>query len=91
MGFGHGSYNISEDVGSIEVCAQVKGGVPQSLLQLSFTTMDGTATGNLHCTGADTGFVKGGGGGGGGGTIYYTLPEAEQCILKPLVNQQLVR
>ena len=46
LGIEHGSYNVSEGIGSIEVCVQVKDGVPQSLLQLSFTTVDGTATGN---------------------------------------------
>jgi len=47
VGFEHGSYNVSEGFGSINVCVQVTG-VPQSLLHLSLTTVDGTATGYQH-------------------------------------------
>ena len=49
VGFEHGSYNISEGIGSINVCVQVKDGVPRSLLHLSLTTVDGTATGIRAC------------------------------------------
>ena len=49
LGFEYGSYNIGEGMGSIQVCIQVKDGVPQSLLHLSLTTVDGNATGN-HCS-----------------------------------------
>ena len=49
LGFEYGSYNISEGMGPIKVCVQVKDGVLQSVLHLSLTTVDGTATGN-HCS-----------------------------------------
>jgi len=49
VGFDHESYNISENIGSINVCVQVKDGVLQSLLHLSLITLDGTATGNNVC------------------------------------------
>jgi len=49
VGFEHGPYNISEGIGSINVCVQVKNGVLHSLLHLSLTTMDGTATGICAC------------------------------------------
>jgi len=48
LGFEHESYNTSEGIGSIKVCIKVKDGVPQSLLHLSLTTVDGTATGKQH-------------------------------------------
>jgi len=48
LGFEHESYNASEGIGSIKVCIKVKDGVPQSLLHLSLTTVDGTATGKQH-------------------------------------------
>jgi len=48
LGFEYGSYNISEGVGSTKVCIQVKDGVPQSILHLSLTTVDGTAKGNQY-------------------------------------------
>jgi len=48
-GFEHESYNISEGIGSINVCVQVKNGVPCCLLHLSLTTVDGTATGIRAC------------------------------------------
>jgi len=48
LGFEHGPwpYIVSEHIGSLKVCVQVKDGVPQSVLHLSLTTLDGTATGN---------------------------------------------
>ena len=44
LGFEHESYSISEGNGSVEVCVQVSG-ILQSSLHLSFTTVDGDATG----------------------------------------------
>jgi len=49
LGFEHESYNISEGIGSVKVCVQVKDGVPRRLLRLSLVTLDGTATGNNLC------------------------------------------
>ena len=49
LGFEHESYNISEGIGPIKVCVQVKAGVPRRLLHLSLITLDGTATGNNLC------------------------------------------
>ena len=45
LGFEHELYNTSEGNGSIKVCIKVKDGVPQNLLHLSLTTVDGTAIG----------------------------------------------
>jgi len=45
LGFEHELYNTSEGIGSIKVCIKVKDGVPQNLLHLSLTTVDGTAIG----------------------------------------------
>ena len=49
MGFEHATYSISEGNGSVEVCVQVKNGVLQSSLTLSFTTLDGEATCEQCC------------------------------------------
>jgi len=49
VGFEYGSYNINEGIGSINVCVQVKNGVPCCLLHLSLATVDGTATGICAC------------------------------------------
>ena len=46
MGFEHGAYIVVESFGSSKVCIEVKNGVPQSVLHLSLTTVDGTAAGN---------------------------------------------
>jgi len=46
LGFERGPYIVREGIVSIKVCIEVKNGVPQSLLHLSLTTVDGTATGN---------------------------------------------
>ena len=52
LGFEYGLYIVSEHIGSSKVCIEAKNGVPQSLLHLSLTTVDGTATGN-HATMCD--------------------------------------
>ena len=49
LGFEHRHYVVNENIGSSKVCIKVKNGVPQSVLHLSLTTVDGTATGN-HCS-----------------------------------------
>jgi len=72
VGFEHGSYNISEGIGSINVCVQVTG-VPQSLLHLSLTTVDGTATASADYTSIVA-------------NLRFGRNRRKQCVQIPVIN-----
>jgi len=73
LGFEHGPYIVGESSAFLKVCVQVKDGVPQSVLHLSLTTVDGTATASADYINTTAG-------------LRFGPSTRKQCVLIPVIN-----